>query len=608
MWIIKTTLSVILIVGLCTAADTTSSKSKTVVKEKEAKEKRDAGSATSGPYSYVAPQKQFHSPIHVAQPQAKYANNEHQQTIQKVAPLEYTKQEVAPVQVQHVQHVEQPAQQFHPTTFHHQASAHYAPEAENSLAQAYKAYDDFAFSYPSYESFSQMPIVHYNGDYDKISSSVISIPGYSLKSAPMYSNIKSVPSYSYAAPYTSQPSTASYVVPSSYSYPSYTSNHQSAQQAQHSYPSAQHSYPSAQHSSYPSAPYSYANIYAPANSHSAGYTSQIPAAVYVSQPIVHKPVQTKAPIYATGSKGLSHYSSANAAPIAVHQSNAYVKNTYEVPQYTQTERPFKPSAFLGASHISGGDSYTEQSISSGKPLNTAEYYVPSKSYLPAKETVQYVSYPVKENVQYSSYPVKENVQYSSYPVKENVQYSSYPVKENVQYSSYPVKENVQYSSQPAKQTVQYSSHANKEVAQYASHPGKETYQYVAQPQIEYQIQYVQQPAKSYLPPVANSYLPPKSAVPEAPKNSYLPPTTAYPQAPSKNYLPAKVEKPVSTYLPPTKTYLPPSASYQNQQYQHHQAPSAPSQSNTEVHQQYQQSHENYDSSEYQAVVSQSGHK
>jgi len=580
----QTTLSVILVVGLCTAADTTSSKTKTVVKEKEAKEKRDAGGSTgSGPYSYVAPQKQFQSPIHVSQqPQAKFINSDHQQTIQKVAPLEYTKQEVAPVQVQHLQHVEQPAQQYHPTTFHHQASVHYAPEAENTLAQAYKAYDDFAYSYPSFESFNQMPIVHYNGDYDKISTSVISIPGYSLKSAPMYANIKSAPaSYSYAAPYVSHPSTSSYVVPSSYSYPSQSSNHQSAQ---HSYPSAP--------------AYSYANTYAPANSHSAGYTSQIPAAVYVSQPIIHKPVQTKAPIYATGSKGLSHYSSVNVAPIAVHPSNAYVKNTFEVPSYTQTERPFKPSAFLGASHISGGDSYTEQSISSGKPVNTAEYYVPSKSYLPAKETVQYVSYPAKESVQYSSHPNKENVQYISYPNKEASQYISYPNKEASQYISYPNKENAQYISYPAKESVQYSSQ-----------PAKESVQYVSQPQVEYQIQYVQQPAKSYLPPVANSYLPPKSAVPEAPKNSYLPPTASYPQAPSKNYLPAKVEKPVSTYLPPTKTYLPPSAPYQNQQYQHQQAQSAPAQSNTGVHHQYQQqSQESYDSSEYQTVVSQSGHK
>lgn len=589
-----------MVIGLCSAADTTSSKTKTANKEvvKEAKEKRDAGSTGSGPYSYVAPQKQFHAPIHVAQPQPKYANTENhqqqqqhhqQQTIQKVAPLEYTKHEAAPVQVQQLQHVEQSAQTYHPTTFHQQASVHYAPETENSLAQAYKAYDDFAFAYPSYESFSQMPIVHYNGDYDKISSSVISIPGYNLKSAPMYTNIKSVPTYSYAAPYTShQPSTSSYVVPSSYSYPSHSSNHQSAQH------------------SYPSAPYSYANTYAPATSHSAGYTSQIPTAVYVSQPIVHKPVQTKAPVYASGTKGLSHYSSANVAPIAVHQSNAYVKNTYEVPSYTQTERPFKPSAFLGASHISGGDSYTEQSISSGKPVNTAEYYVPSKSYLPAKETVQYVSYPIKESAQYSSYPA--NSQYSSYPAKQNVHYSSQPAKETYQFVSQPAKETYQFVSQPAKETVQYSSYPIKENVQYSAHPTKETVQYVSQPQIEYQIQYVQQPAKSYLPPVANSYLPPKSVTPEAPKNSYLPPTTAYPQAPSKTYLPAKVEKPVSTYLPPTKTYLPPSTPYQNQQYQHQQAASAPAHTNTEVHQQYQQSHENYDSSEYQTVVSQSGHK
>jgi hypothetical protein len=510
-------------------------KAKATSKPKDVKEKRDV--VTPTPYSYEVPQKSFQSPIHVQHSQPKYTTIVEQQSApQKVAPLEYPKEDAA-------QAINEPSSEYHPTTFHQQS---FGPDFEALYTQSLKNYDDtYGQSYQHFDSFNQVPVVHYNGEYDKINSAIVAIPGYAVKAAPVVSNIKAIPSYVYASP------------ASSYNYPSY------------SYPSQSyvHSYPQAVAASSPHQHYAtHGYAHSPSSQHFASHGfSQSPSAIFIPQTIsISSKVPSKVPDYATGSKGLGHYSTVAAAPIAsLHSGNSYVSHYSH--SHPQTERPFKASPYLGSSHPS--DSYTEQSIG------------PSKTYLPAKE--------------------------HTYTVHQHV------------------------------------------------------------PQVEYQIQYVQQqPSKSYLPakeqhyaaPVSNSYLPPHKVVVESPKNSYLPPAAAptktylpaKAEAPSHVYLPSKVEKPTNVYLPskvekPSSSYLPPNNPYahtqsaiSHQQYQSHSAPvhqqyqthSAPahhqqyqSQAAPAHHQQYQThaapahqqyqslsaSHE-YESAEYQTVAAHSGHK
>jgi hypothetical protein len=484
--------------------------------QKDPKEKRDA--PASAPYSYETPQKTFHSPaVHVQPPQPKHTHVEHYTQQHKVAPLEYAKQE-AP-QHHHHQQQQQQHEQYHPTSF-----VAPAQPVENLYAQPIKELEDYSLSYPHYESFNQFPGIY--GEYDKL----IAFPVKPV------SNLKTMPYY--------QPAQA-------YSYP------------QPSYPmTSQHSYPMSYAASIPA--------------HYTSSFSQSPAALFVPQTVSIAPKpHGKIPDYAQGSKGLSHFSTfSSIQPVSASYTN---KPSYDVPSYifTPTERPFKPSPFLGASVVPS-EPYRYEKVE----------YAPSKTYLPAKE--QY-GVPMKE--QYGV-PLKE--QYGV-PVKE--QYQNYlPQKE--QYAT-ALKE--QYVT-PLKE--QYQSYAPQKEQYYTQQVPKEYYQQYA-PQaapINYEIQYVQYPAgKSYLPPAApinsypstpihsypqaaspptSSYLPPAKI--EAPKNSYLPP----PAAPTKTYLPAKVEKPKNNYLPPqptqSNTYLPP-----NNPFSSHQ----------------QSSQEVYDSSEYY-----SGHK
>lgn len=452
-------LSLLLTISLCSA---NAEQKKISEDKKELKEKRDTVSA---PYNYDVPQKSFHVPNYPSQPQPKYTNVD-QHVVQKVVPLEDSKarQEIS------VTPIQESAQQFHPTTFHQQFQ--YSAQQPIAQPQSYKGYADFAFAYPNYESFSQMPIVHYNGDYDKLTSSVINIPSYSYKAAPMYTSYKASPLYGFsAAPYTSH--TPAAVTPS---YPKYQSVPQS----------------------YAASPFSYVSS-----------QNHAPATYYVQKTIVSKP--SKIPEYAQGSKGLGKYSSHSSVPVVHHSQNTYDSPSY----YTENERPFKPSAYLGASHV---DLYNSYQHSGSKLTNPAEYAIPSKTYLPSKES-------------------------------------------------------------------------------YPTHPQ----------QIEYQIQYVpqQQPSKPHS--IGNTYLPPKVISHEVPKEIYITSTTPHPHIPAKQYLPA-VEKPVSTYLPaiekPANTYLPSKHSFSPAAQYHH---TQQTQAAVGVpHNSYQQNA--YDSAEYQAVVSQSGHK
>lgn len=445
------------------------------LKDKEPKEKRDAPS--SAPYSYETPQKPFQSPVHINQ--QKHTSIEHYGPQHKVAPLEYIPRHEAPQQQQQ-QQVYHEQQQYHPTSFsspmghvEHLFSEHPVKEIE-----------DYSFNYPHFEAFSQYP-----GEYEK----VIAVP------VKPYSNVKQGPSYSYPAvsSYNYQAPSHSYQAPSN----SYQANSQSYQApaASHSYqaPASSHSYQApassysyqAPASSYsypqPSASYNYPqqqqHSYSMANyapSIPAHYTTsftQSPAAIFIPQSVsvAHKQVG-KVPDYAQGSKGLSHFSTvASLAPV----SSSYKNQHHEVPSYafSQTERPFKPSTFLGASQVASHNSFIE------RPSN--EHYTPSKSYLPAKE-YQYAQ-------QYAA-PVEYQVQYVQIPAGK----STYQ----------PAPSN---SYLPSKHIVESPKN------NYLPPPAA--------------------PTKTYLPAVApikveqpkNSYLPPQ--------NSYLPPSNPYAQSSQQQY-------------------------------------------------------------------------
>lgn len=515
------------------------------------KEKRDAA-LTSGPYSYNNPQKSFQDTIN-SQQQQHHQQQQQQQKVapieyhqkasqieyyqapqkqaqveyqvqgapQKVAPLDYYQQkQQAPIHVQPQQHFQHEAISQYPTQYS------YPTAVESHFGgQPIKNFGDYSFSYPGFESFQQMPIEHYNSELDKISQALVTLQGYKVSSSPFsgYKAESSFPSesYSFGSPAQSYGSPAQ-----AYDFPTH---------------SIQQSFPQHQQQGYVSQ-------YVPSSSVSSGPAaspahygfSQSPSSLFVPQTVsINIPSRpTKLPDYASGVKGLGHYSTVSSISAPAPTPAAYKPQSYEIPsykqqsyevpvshlynQYAQTERPFKASTYLGSSQ--GIDSHSEQSIANHKPAG--EYLPPSKTYLPAKE-------------QYT--PTKTYL-----PAKE-------------QYT--PIKE------------------------QFA--PSKEQYAPEHSP-VEYQIQYVQVPQKSYLPPASNSYSPPKS-VQEPPKTSYLPPT---PVSPPKNQ-----------YLPPSQpsnNYLPPSNPFQTS---YHSSSTHPL---PQQYQQYQQQ-DSYETHEYQTGGA-SGHK
>lgn len=359
-----------------------------------------------------------------------------------------------------------------------------------------------------------MQIVHYNQQLNKINTAVVGIPGIKSSYSPSFAGYKAAayePSYSFGSPSPA------------YSFPS------------HSYAFPQ------QHESY-FASYAPSSASAPSGPSEQeayyGFMHQ-PSAIYIPQTVSISPKPANIPHYASGSKGLGHYSSASSIAAPSHLQSTYVKQQYEAPaylqQYTQTERPFKASAFLGSSPTGGQESYSEQSISHN-PVDS--YLPPSKTYVPVREQAHYVP---------------------------------------------------------------------------------------EQSPVEYQIQYIQAPAK-YAPAAANHYAPEKQQALEQPKSSYLPPPkSSYLPPPKATYIPAKqtFSPPKSSYLPPsqpTSSYLPPNNPYQSsQQSSSHSAPqfisaheapaqypsshSAPSQ-----YAQYYQQQDSSESSEYQQPSASAGHK
>jgi hypothetical protein len=542
-------------IGLCAAATTPKPKTASKTK-KDVKEKRDAA-VTSGPYSYNTPQKSFQDQAHQQQKVApieyhqKQTQVEYQYKVvpQKQAQIEYEYQAVpqkqaqveyqyqaAPQKVASLDHFQQkqPVQAQH---FQHEGVQYSYPSVlEGYEGQSVKGLGDYGFSYPGYESFQQMPIEHYNAELDKINQALVNLQGYKFDSS------------SYKSPFPQE----SYSFGSSgYEFPQAYSPQQHQSFVSHSAPSAPAAAP--QH---------------------FGFV-QSPAALFVPQTVSISPKPTKIPDYASGHKGLGHFSTVSTIPLSAPAPTqaAYKPQSYEVPSYKiqsyesykpqayeshsykpqayetryeapvshlynhyQTERPFKASAYLGSTQV---DSHSEQSIASHKPAT--EYLPPSKTYLPAKEPVK-TYLPAKEPAK-TYLPARE-------PAKTYL-----PAKE--QYV--PMKE------------------------QYA--PMKEQYAPQHTP-VEYQIQYVQIPQKSYLPAAESSYSPPKAS-PEPPKSSYLPPSAAA-APPKKQYLPPS--QPSSNYLPPNNPY----------QSSYHTSSSHP--------QSYQhfQSEGSYESQEYQSVSS--GHK
>ncbi|CRK97193.1 CLUMA_CG010590, isoform A [Clunio marinus] len=518
------------IIGLCTAAAPT--KAKTNNKQSDGKEKRESGSS-SGPYSYEAPQKsiQIQVPQHQqkavvvehyqtqhqpkvaaiehyqAQPQKKVAAIEHYQTQpQKAASIDYyqeSKQQPSPVHYQQ-------SQQYHEYPQFKSSSEYPSSFGGLYSSDIAKEFSDYSYNYPTLEAFNHMPIVHYSPETNKINTAVVSLPGQSYKS-PSYSSYKTAsyqPSYSFSSP------ESSYSFPvHSYSYP---------QQEQHaSYVS---SYPSASFHSISSVPTSH-------------YSFTQPAAYYVPQSVSIAPKPTKLPDYAVGTKGLSHYSTVAAVPLPeAHptQSAVYIKQQqYEIPsyqqqphsvQFTQTERPFKASSYLGSSHISHGDSHHEQSISSIKPTGDYHQSQPQKNYLPAKEQQHYVPQQTYIAPSKSYLPSKEQHQY-------------------VPEQSYLT---------PTKTYL----------------PSKEQHYVPEQSPVTYQVQYVQAPAKSHIQPVAKNYLPSKAAQ-ELPKSSYLPPKNSYipPSQPTNNYLPPNNPYHSASHSSPVQYH--PLPSFETSDYQSH---------------------------------------
>lgn len=396
------------VVSATTQPTKTATKNK-ATKEKDPKEKRE--SPTANPYSYEPPQKSFHTPLfHVNQ--QKHTNVEHYSPQHKVAPLEYLPKHEAPQQQQqyHYEQVHQQQQQFHPTSFNPPPMA---PVEHLFNEVPVKEIEDFSFNYPHFESFSNMPSSFYSNDFEKI----IAVPVNS------YSSIKAP--YSYPAP------------AASYNYP-------------------QHSYPM--------------NNYAPSiPAHYTASFTQSPGALFIPQSvsIPHKHAGGKTPDYSHGSKGLSHFSTVSSlAPISSSYKN---QHSHDVPSYafSQTERPFKPSAFLGASVISHEHSN--------------EHFVPSKTYLPSKE--------------YHHQPQQHIAQ----------QYAAQAV---------PVEYQIQYVQVPAGKSYL---------------PSSNNYLPVSKPVVEHQppkSSYL--PASVAIP--SKPYLPPQQPAPvkiEHPKNSYLPPQNTY---------------------------------------------------------------------------------
>lgn len=457
-----------------------------VKKNKDIKEKRDAAQTHSVPYSYETPQKSFQVPAQ-SQYQQKVAAIEYQQ------PRQEQHQQTQQVQhVQHVQHIQpqqyqkvqpQIQQQYHhiqeSAPQQHSFSSYPSAGLESFYGQPMKSsgFGDFGYEFPGFENFEHVQGLNYNQNVQNINSAYAG-GQYGIPSkSPIYSIKQQVefPSFNYAdlhsaglaqsAPSYSFPMQA-YAIPQQQlheSIPAYFNSY--APQAQSYAPHAQSYAPQASHS------------YAPIE---LGYGFN-QAALYTPQALaISASKPTKTPDYAHGVKGLGHFSTASALSAA--PTTSYSKPSYQ-PQYQYiqqaTEKPFRASAFLGASQ--SHDSLTEQSIASIKPAN--DYLPPSKQYLPAKEQHNQLAQHQQLAQQHYQQPQKQQQQQHQF-------IHHIPASEHVQ---------VQYiQQQPSKTYITPSQNS------FSSKP------------------FAQAPKNNYLPP-QNNYLPPKSSyLPAKPSNSYLP--------------------------------------------------------------------------------------
>lgn len=514
------------------------------------KGKRDA--AIEGtPFSYEQPQKSYQ--VYTHQQQQKAAMVEYHQSPQKSVQVEYHQAPQKSVQVEY--HQAAPQQKVAPLNHYEklQAASLQAASHQNAHAQAAPAYAAALHVQPQEQHYEQAQQYQFPAGYGHSGGESLFanspykfeynyVPSYEIEKMPAvhYSQDINNPFLGYSdykgAQYSSYKPSSPYHQEYSFESPAPAHNFQS-----HSYLIPQQN--EHLHQAY-LAEYA-AQGGAGQSAHYYGGFSQQPSAIFVPQTVSIPTKQTKVPDYASGLKGLGHYSTVSAIAAPAPTQSVH-KQTYEAPSYirqyshSQTERPFKASAYLGSSPV-GHDSYSEQSISNAKP--SAQYLPPSKTYLPAKEQQHYVA------------PQKTYL-----PAKEQQIYV-------------PAKEEQQYVS------IKQQHHYVPSLEHYA--PSKEYHYVPEQSPVEYQIEYIQAPAKNYLPaaPIASNYLPAKV---EQPKASYLPP--------KKTYLPA--QQPTSSYLPPSNPYQ---TSY------HSSSQQAPAQ-------QYQyQQQDSYESVEYQSVTP-SGHK
>ena len=316
--------------------------------------------------------------------------------------------------------------------------------------------------------------------------------------------------------------------------------------------------------------------------------------------------------YANGMKGLGHFAS-----YLVPEMMSYAKPNYEQSNLygfygEQTEKPFKASPYMGSHYTPASqDSYSEQSVTNVKPLN---------SYIPQKESLASNSYVVNKEYQHlNTYNPPKGAQSQGAQVAQpqgshapQVSKSYLPASKGYapamqhyevsQFSYQKPANNVQNiyvkddqisNSYLPQQELSYASYAPSMEYQISNHyPEK-------QAQNSYQISSIYpskeiQISNTYLPTkhaqISHTYLPQEHKISSKPPvketqvtNSYLPPmevqspnhyaTTTYKEStPSNSYLPSKeflppkhtastqsYEKPATQFLAPSKAYLPSSS-------------------------------------------------
>jgi hypothetical protein len=272
----------------------------------------------------------------------------------------------------------------------------------------------------------------------------------------------------------------------------------------------------------------------------AQYAFNSPYALSHPQAVLpHSPI--KAPDYAIGYKGLSHFSSTSPAPVYVPkglnnhatyapQSSSVVSYSHNhkhpskyntKPIYEQTQlhtsfkgtaqKPFRASVQVLNPEQSIYDSYGDQSITNEKPLSSNEYslnqYAPAKQYLPAQVT----EYTATESESQSEKPVQYLSPTKAYqipiyqtphlPLKVSTEVPSvttanyYTTK-----SPYQTPSNQYLPASSQSQSQSYTPHSSSQYIQYTSqlddsnqqHPSNEYYSYDGTQQQAQYVKYIPQ--------------------------------------------------------------------------------------------------------------------